>query len=89
MGSTDNEDRNVKPRLRPQLIARPHPDADREYDAALDLIADLIAERCVARARRELAAEMGVDEAQIDHERGRDLVEADGELPFAAAGGER
>ncbi len=78
----------MKPKLRVEIVTRPHPDAEREYSAALDLIADLIAERCIARARRELAAEMGVDERAIDHERGRDAMEETPELPFAT-GGER
>ena len=86
MGSTNHEARNVKPKLRVEIAARPHRDADREYSAALDLIADLIAERCIARARSEIAAEMGVDERTIDHERGHDAMGAEPELPFAAGG---
>jgi hypothetical protein len=77
----------VKPKLRVEVVASPHPDADREYSAALDLIADLLAERCIARARSEIASEMGVDERSIDHERGRDAMDAGADLPFAVAGG--
>lgn len=76
----------MKPKLRVEVTARPHKDAEREYSAALDLIADLIAERCIARARRELAAEMGVDERSIDHERGRSAGDVDVDLPLATGG---
>jgi len=85
----NNEDWIVKPKLQPEVIACPHPDADREFSAALDLIADLIADRCIARARREIAAEIGVNEEQIDWERGRDIGDVASEFSLTDIGDER
>jgi hypothetical protein len=78
----------VTQQLRAETIARFHPAAARELSAALDLLADALADRCIDRARREVAAELGLDERAIDRERGRGALDAGPILPFAVPGDE-
>jgi hypothetical protein len=44
----------VKPRLRPIFVLTPERDARRELDAALDTLADAMAEQILDRARAEV-----------------------------------
>ena len=69
--------------------ARPHPvlrvivrpietgDAQRLWDEAIDAFCEALADRAIAKARAQVAAELGVDEASIDRERGRVTEEAE------------
>ena len=70
-----------KPRPHPVLrvIVRPieTEDAQRLWDEAIDAFAEALADRLIAKARAQIAAELGVDEATIDRERGRITEEAD------------
>lgn len=74
----------MKPRLRIEVTTVPTADYERLLDEALDALADALAERFIARARAQVAAELGVDEDQIDRERGREAADA-----LAAVGGAR
>ena len=62
-----------------RVIVRPieTEDAARLWDEAIDAFAEALADRAIARARAEVAAELGVDEAHIDRERGRVVEDAD------------
>ena len=62
-----------------RVIVRPieTEDATGCWDEALDAFAEAIADRLIAKARAEVAAELGVDEKRIDRERGRVVDEAD------------
>jgi hypothetical protein len=44
----------VKPRLRPIFVLTPEPNARGELDAALDTLAEALAEQFIARARAEV-----------------------------------
>lgn len=59
----------MKTKLRVQIVPLPTPSAAAELDAALDLLADAIAERCIVRARAEVAAELGVPVESLGRER--------------------
>ena len=61
----------MKSRLRIEVIPFPTPDALRDQDACLDVLADALADRLIARARAGVAREMGVDARKIDREAGR------------------
>ena len=61
--------------LRPVVRFEPDPDAQRSYDAALDLIADAIAEQLINEARAEIAAELGLNSAAM-HREGESLTQA-------------
>jgi hypothetical protein len=52
-------------------------DAERLWAEAIDAFAEALADRFIAKARAEVAAELGVDEARIDRERGRVVEDAD------------
>ena len=54
--------------LRPVIRFEPDPEAQRSYDAALDLIADAIAEQLINEARAEIAAELGLDAGSMHRE---------------------
>ena len=45
----------MKPKLRAYFVLSPEPEARRELDAALDSLADALAERIVSQARAEVA----------------------------------
>ncbi len=62
----------MKPRLRIEVVPLPTPNAQRELDACLDVLADALADRLIAQARADIAQELGVDEARIDREAGRE-----------------
>jgi len=47
----------VKPRLRPIFVLTPSSDARRELDAALDTLADAMAEQILDRARAEVCGD--------------------------------
>ncbi len=61
----------MKPRLRFEVVALPTADAEQQFDACLDMLADALADRLIARARASIAAELGVDEDRIDRETAR------------------
>jgi len=44
----------LKPRLRPVFVLSPEPGAQRELDAALDTLADALADKILSRARAEV-----------------------------------
>jgi len=52
-------------------VLRPDDTAAVAADRALDLLAGALADLLIAEARAEVAAELGLDEAAIDRERGR------------------
>lgn len=68
---------------------RPHPvlrvivrpiqteDAQRLWDEAIDAFAEALADLVIAKARAQVAADLGVDEASIDRERGNVVEDAD------------
>ena len=62
--------RKHKP-LRVILTPVPTEQAQRAYDEALDFFAEALADHIIQRARVAVAAELGVDEADIDRERDR------------------
>lgn len=66
----------MKPRLQVEVIPVPTADYERLVDEALDALADALAEQFIAKARAQVAAELGVDPDDIDRERGRDAAEA-------------
>ena len=70
------EAHTVKPKLRIKVVPVPTEDAHRAHAGFLNVLADALAERLVARARAAVAAELGVDEAGIDREASRDAREA-------------
>ena len=74
--------RKHKP-LRVILTPVPTEQARRAYDEALEFFAEAFADYVIQRARLAVAAELGVDEADIDRERGR--KREDDEEDFDAA----
>ena len=68
--------RKHKP-LRVILTPVPTEQAQRAYDEALDFFAEALADHIIQRARIAVAAELGVDEADIDRERDRKRAEED------------
>lgn len=59
------------PRLRVLVKPIPTEDALRAEDEALDAFAEAMADRLIANARAEVAAELGLDPDAIDRERDR------------------
>ena len=74
--------RKHKP-LRVILTPVPTEQARRAYDEALEFFAEAFADHAIQRARLAVAAELGVDEADIDRE--RDRKREDEEEDFDAA----
>lgn len=60
----------MKPRLHIEVVPLRRHDADRELDASLDLLASALADLCIAQARAEVAAELGVAPETLDREIG-------------------
>ena len=79
----------MKPRLQIRVVRRPHPNAEREIDQALDVIAEAIADRLIARARRDVARERGVAEEAIDREHERVAEAAWALSPIVVRAGDR
>lgn len=52
-------------------------DATRLWNEAIDTFAEALADRLIAKARAQVAAELGIDEERIDRERGRVVAEVD------------
>jgi hypothetical protein len=77
---------DVKQRLRIEVVPAPTPDAQRELDACLDVLAEALADRLIDQARAAIAQELGVDEARIDREAGREAHGAREALGFAGFG---
>lgn len=67
----------MKPRLRIEVVPVPSEDAHRAQQGFLNVLADALAERLIAKARAEIAAELGVDESRIDREASRAAREAE------------
>ena len=57
--------------LQSYAVLRPDDKAAEAADRALDLLAGAPADLLIAKARAEVAAELGLDEAAIDREQGR------------------
>ena len=74
--------RKHKP-LRVILTPVPTEQARRAYDEALEFFAEAFADHVIQRARLAVAAELGVDESDIDRE--RDRKREDDEEDFDAA----
>ena len=53
------------------VIRQPHPDAERDAYRALDDLAEGLADRFIARARRQVAHERRVSEDALDREHER------------------
>ena len=66
----------VKPRLRIEVVPVPTEDAHRALEGCLNVLADALAERLIAKARAAVAAELGVGEDGIDREASRAAREA-------------
>ena len=62
---------HVHSHLTLDVIRQPHPDAERDAHRALDDLAEGLADRFIARARRQVAHERRVSEDAIDHEHER------------------
>jgi hypothetical protein len=52
--------------LNTQVVRKPDPEARVRMDACLDLLAEALADHFIQRARREVAAELGVTEAELE-----------------------
>ena len=52
--------------LNTQVVKMPDAEARVRYDACLDLLAEALADHFITRARREVAAELGVTEAELE-----------------------
>jgi hypothetical protein len=70
-------------------VYRPDAEAAEAADRALDLLADALADLLIDEARAEVAAEIGVDEASIDREQGRQATPPRPALPSSFGGGSR
>ena len=66
----------MKPRLRIEVVPFPTPTAMADLDAALDVLADALADRFIRMAREQVAAELGVDAESINREGRREIIEA-------------
>lgn len=77
----------MKPRLRIEVVPSPTPTAMADLDAALDVLADALADRFIRMAREQVAAELGVDADTLDRESHRDVVDARAALGLARVGG--
>ena len=60
---------HVNSHLTLDVIRQPHPDAVRDAHRALDDLAEGLADRLIARARRQVAHERRVSEDALDHAR--------------------
>jgi len=60
----------VRVTLRPIIVFEPDPEAERSHEAAMNLIADTLAELLIDEARAEVADELGLDEADMSRQRG-------------------
>ena len=67
----------MKSRLQFKVVPVPisAEEARRAEQGFLNVLADALADRLIAKARAEIAAELGVDEDSIDCERDRDARE--------------
>ncbi len=79
----------MKPRLRIEVVPFATPTAMADLDAALDVLADALADRFIRMAREQVAAELGVDAETINRESHRDVVDVRSALGLAVAGGMR
>ena len=79
----------MKPRLRIEVVPSPTPTAMADLDAALDVLADALADRFIRLAREQVAAELGVDAETLDHESRRDAADVRAALGLVAVGGMR
>jgi|MDTD01.3.fsa_nt_gb hypothetical protein len=79
----------MKPRLRIEVVPFPTPTAQADLDAALDVLADALADRFIRMAREQIAAEIGVEAESIDREARRDATDVSDALRLAGFGGVR
>jgi hypothetical protein len=70
----------VRVTLHPVIVFEPDPEAQRSHEAAMNLIADALAEMLIEEARAEVADELGLDEADLNHDRGSVTKAARAEL---------
>lgn len=63
----------MRKQLRVEIVGVPCPDYQRRKQECIRLIADVLADQLIAKARAEVAAELGLTEDAIDRERHRDL----------------
>lgn len=76
--------------LQIEVVRVPRPEAEREIARGLDLLAEGLADLYIARARSEVARELGVAEEAIDREHGRELEDAVRScFPFRTQQGEK
>lgn len=73
------------------IVAVPHPVEDyyEQLDAALDILADALAEKFIEQARREVAAELGIDPDQLPRRGIGTAAELGGDPPGLTTGGSR
>ncbi len=66
--------------LHPVIVFEPDPEAQRSHEAAMNLIADALAEMLIEEARAEVADELGLDEDELNHDHGSVTTTARAEL---------
>ncbi len=72
--------RSRVPKLRVEVVCVPDPDYYRNLDKVLNILADAFADKLIAEARAEVAAELGIPEDQLMKGRGLPRVDVEQEL---------
>ncbi len=88
MGRIEQVD-DVKPEWKVELVPVPRAEAEEAFERILDLFADAIADKLIAEARAEVAAELGKDPRAIDREHSRETRRAVADFGLPSFGEDR
>lgn len=79
----------MKPAFQVEVVHVPSPTASEDREAALDLLADALAERSIRESRDQVAARLGVEPDQLDRQNDRKEVSDSLSVLSGRSGGAR